>query len=64
MMVMMMFMMMFVRLVPENIPWKHSCEGPDDMPAHAKVENQTNKYNNLIYKIDCDHGDYLYFFRT
>ena len=27
----------FCRLVPENIPWKHSCEGPDDMPAHAKA---------------------------
>ena len=25
------------RLVPEQIPFKHSCEGPDDMPAHAKV---------------------------
>ena len=25
------------RLVPESIPWKHSCEGPDDMPAHAKA---------------------------
>ena len=27
----------FDRLVPESIPWKHSCEGPDDMPAHAKA---------------------------
>ena len=26
-----------LRLVPESIPWKHSCEGPDDMPAHAKA---------------------------
>ena len=25
------------RLVPEQIPFKHSCEGPDDMPAHAKA---------------------------
>ena len=25
------------RLVPETIPFKHSCEGPDDMPAHAKA---------------------------
>ena len=25
------------RLVPESIPFKHSCEGPDDMPAHAKA---------------------------
>ena len=28
--------MMLNRLVPETIPFKHSCEGPDDMPAHAK----------------------------
>lgn len=25
------------RLVPENAPWyEHTCEGPDDMPAHIK----------------------------
>jgi len=29
--------MMLNRLVPEAIPFKHSCEGPDDMPAHAKA---------------------------
>ena len=29
--------MMLNRLVPETIPFKHSCEGPDDMPAHAKA---------------------------
>lgn len=29
--------MMLNRLVPEQIPFKHSCEGPDDMPAHAKA---------------------------
>lgn len=29
--------MMLNRLVPESLPWKHSCEGPDDMPAHAKA---------------------------
>lgn len=28
---------MLNRLVPESIPFKHSCEGPDDMPAHAKA---------------------------
>ena len=28
---------LLLRLVPEQIPFKHSCEGPDDMPAHAKV---------------------------
>lgn len=25
------------RLVPENWPWDHTCEGPDDMPAHVKA---------------------------
>jgi secondary thiamine-phosphate synthase enzyme len=25
------------RLVPENYPYAHSTEGPDDMPAHAKA---------------------------
>ncbi|MCA9117389.1 MAG: secondary thiamine-phosphate synthase enzyme YjbQ [Planctomycetaceae bacterium] len=24
-------------LVPENFPWQHTCEGPDDMPAHLKA---------------------------
>jgi secondary thiamine-phosphate synthase enzyme len=25
------------RLVPENWPWDHTCEGSDDMPAHVKA---------------------------
>ncbi|XP_023222943.1 UPF0047 protein YjbQ-like [Centruroides vittatus] len=25
------------KLVPENTDFKHSCEGPDDMPAHIKA---------------------------
>lgn len=25
------------RLAPESDPWKHTCEGPDDMPAHVKA---------------------------
>ncbi|KAI0978406.1 hypothetical protein GJ496_010858 [Pomphorhynchus laevis] len=30
-------MEMFIsRLVPENLPYKHAYEGPDDMPAHIK----------------------------
>ncbi|CAB4057521.1 UPF0047 protein YjbQ,UPF0047 protein C4A8.02c [Lepeophtheirus salmonis] len=29
--------MMLNRLVPEDIPYRHSCEGPDDMPAHVKA---------------------------
>jgi secondary thiamine-phosphate synthase enzyme len=24
------------RLVPEDFPYRHDCEGPDDMPAHVK----------------------------
>jgi secondary thiamine-phosphate synthase enzyme len=27
----------FTRAVPENAPWAHSLEGPDDMPAHIKA---------------------------
>ncbi len=28
----------FARLVPENMDWlRHTCEGPDDMPAHIKA---------------------------
>lgn len=25
------------RLAPENVPWTHGTEGPDDMPAHVKA---------------------------
>jgi len=25
------------RLAPENAPWEHDTEGPDDMPAHVKA---------------------------
>lgn len=25
------------RLVPESWPYRHTCEGPDDMPAHVKA---------------------------
>lgn len=24
-------------LAPEDFPYRHTCEGPDDMPAHAKA---------------------------
>jgi secondary thiamine-phosphate synthase enzyme len=27
----------FARLAPENGPWHHTAEGPDDMPAHLKT---------------------------
>jgi len=29
--------MMLNRIIPEGLPYKHSCEGPDDMPAHVKA---------------------------
>ena len=25
------------RLAPEDLPYTHTCEGPDDMPAHVKA---------------------------
>jgi secondary thiamine-phosphate synthase enzyme len=25
------------RLAPQNAPWRHDTEGPDDMPAHVKT---------------------------
>jgi secondary thiamine-phosphate synthase enzyme len=27
----------FDRIAPEAWPWTHTCEGPDDMPAHVKA---------------------------
>ncbi|KAK8404395.1 hypothetical protein O3P69_007589 [Scylla paramamosain] len=29
--------MMLNKIVPEGMPYRHSCEGPDDMPAHVKA---------------------------
>jgi secondary thiamine-phosphate synthase enzyme len=26
----------FGRIAPEDAPYRHTCEGPDDMPAHVK----------------------------
>ncbi len=31
------FAMAFDRLVPESWPYRHTAEGPDDMPAHVKA---------------------------
>lgn len=31
--------MFLTSFVPENLPFRHTCEGPDDMPAHVKVKN-------------------------
>lgn len=28
---------MFNQLAPEDFPYRHTCEGPDDMPAHVKA---------------------------
>jgi secondary thiamine-phosphate synthase enzyme len=28
--------MAFHALAPESLPYRHTCEGPDDMPAHVK----------------------------
>ena len=28
--------MAFQTLAPESLPYRHTCEGPDDMPAHVK----------------------------
>lgn len=25
------------KIAPENLPYVHTCEGPDDMPAHVKA---------------------------
>ena len=27
----------FSTLAPEDFPYRHTCEGPDDMPAHVKA---------------------------
>ncbi|XP_043470661.1 UPF0047 protein YjbQ [Leptopilina heterotoma] len=29
--------MMLNKIVPEGLDYRHSCEGPDDMPAHVKA---------------------------
>src|SRR5688572_21801995 len=26
----------FAAIAPEDFPYRHTCEGPDDMPAHVK----------------------------
>ena len=27
----------FAAIAPEDFPYRHTCEGPDDMPAHVKA---------------------------
>lgn len=34
--------MFLTSFVPENLPFRHTCEGPDDMPAHVKVGEREN----------------------
>tara|TARA_R110002095_G_scaffold105882_7_gene92649 strand:- start:1723 stop:2142 length:420 start_codon:yes stop_codon:yes gene_type:complete len=29
--------MAFNKIAPESLPYVHTCEGPDDMPAHVKA---------------------------
>ncbi len=29
--------MAFRKVAPEDLPYRHTCEGPDDMPAHIKT---------------------------
>ncbi len=29
--------MAFSAIAPEDAPYRHTCEGPDDMPAHVKA---------------------------
>ena len=29
-------------IMPENFPFRHTCEGPDDMPAHVKASLMGN----------------------
>ena len=29
--------MAFRKVAPEEVPYRHTCEGPDDMPAHIKT---------------------------
>ena len=29
--------MAFRKVAPEDLPYRHTCEGPDDMPAHIKA---------------------------
>ena len=41
--------MMLNRIVPEDMPFRHSCEGPDDMVKFHKKLNTTNLSNLLHF---------------
>jgi secondary thiamine-phosphate synthase enzyme len=38
------------RLAPENAPWTHDTEGPDDMPAHIKTMLTQTSLNVPVLK--------------
>ena len=38
--------MMLNRIVPEDVPFRHSCEGPDDM-----VSKLSNKYILMLHRV-------------
>ena len=40
--------MMLNRIVPEDLPFRHSCEGPDDMVILIFNKNLTKTTNYLI----------------
>ncbi len=37
-------------MVPENFPYRHTCEGPDDMPAHVKSSLLGNSLSLPIHE--------------
>lgn len=39
--------MMLNKIVPEGLPYRHSCEGPDDMVSYSSLWNSTN-YQKFI----------------
>ena len=50
-------------IVPENFPYVHTCEGPDDMPAHVKASmmgsSVTIPINNGQLQLGTWQGIYL-----
>ena len=51
------FESIFNRLVPENLPFlQHTCEGPDDMPAHIKAALIGNSISIPIIQSRLDLG--------
>ena len=42
--------MAFRKVAPEDLPYRHTCEGPDDMPAHIKSSLTNNQITLTIKK--------------